>query len=153
MLTLTVPGKKTAVEQTLAALLKQHALTVLYFYPKDDTPGCTTEALEFSALYDAFAQLNVGVYGGSKDTATSHCTFQAKYTLTIPLLSDDELILHKQFGARGSKTNFGKTSMGTIRSTVILDPSASVIHQRRSVKAVGHAATVLARLHTRLSKK
>ena len=81
---------------------------LLYFYPKDDTPGCTIEAKEFSELHEAFATLGVQIVGVSKDLTPSHCAFIQKYTLKPLYLSDPELILHKQFGVRGAKSSWGK---------------------------------------------
>jgi peroxiredoxin Q/BCP len=89
-------------------LLKKNKKTIIYFYPKDDTPGCTIEAKDFSNEYGTFIKHGIGIYGVSKDTDGAHCNFISKHSLSIPLISDPELILHKKFGARGEKSNYGK---------------------------------------------
>ena len=99
MFTLTVSPDSSAKKSSLTTLLKQHTYTLLYFYPKDNTPGCTLEGQEFSAQQPAFLKLGIGVYGVSKDTHASHCSFQTKQHIALPLISDPEAILHKQFGA------------------------------------------------------
>ena len=82
---------------SLANQLKNHNQTIVYFYPKDDTPGCTIEAKDFSTYYDIFLKHDIGIVGISRDTEASHCDFIEKHGLTIPLISDTDLILHKQF--------------------------------------------------------
>lgn len=142
------------------ALQDQHGATVsladlagrwvvLYFYPKDDTPGCTTEACEFSAAITAFRGLDATVLGCSADSVASHAKFAAKYGLDFPLLSDPDKAVMTAYGAWGEKTMYGKKVTGVIRSTVIIAPDGTVAHRWASVKAAGHAAKVqevLARL-------
>jgi peroxiredoxin Q/BCP len=142
------------------ALQDQHGTTVsladfagrwvvLYFYPKDDTPGCTTEACEFSAAITAFRGLDAAVLGCSADSVASHAKFGAKYGLDFPLLSDPDKVVMTAYGAWGEKTMYGKKVTGVIRSTVIIAPDGTVAHRWASVKAAGHAAKVqevLARL-------
>lgn len=152
MLTLTRSPASEEVTTTLTQLLQQHTYTLLYFYPKDDTPGCTLEGQEFSLLLKDFLVHQIGIYGISRDTHASHCSFQKKHHISLPLISDAGLLLHKQFGARGEKTSFGKTSMGVLRSTVLLDKQGTVLHHRRNVKASGHASNVLKRVTTHLTK-
>jgi len=82
---------------TLSDHLKEHKQTILYFYPKDDTPGCTIEAKDFSTHYQTFLKHDIGIIGVSRDSYESHCKFIEKYGLTIPLITDNDLILHKQF--------------------------------------------------------
>jgi peroxiredoxin Q/BCP len=82
--------------------------TVLYFYPRDNTPGCTTEAIEFTSLVDDFKKLNTQIVGVSKDSVNSHCNFMEKHGLKIDLISDEDLSLHKMYGAWGEKNNYGK---------------------------------------------
>lgn len=116
---------------------------VLYFYPKDDTPGCTIEAKEFSELLKEFRSLNCEIFGVSKDTLKSHCDFRDKYSLTVPLLSDPTGDVIEKYGAWGEKSNYGKTYFGIIRSTVMIDPNGTVTKIWTSVKSAGHAAKVL----------
>jgi len=119
---------------------------VLYFYPKDNTPGCTVEAQEFSALKSDFAALNGVVLGMSPDSITSHQGFTDKHGLQVDLLSDPDHQILEQFGAWRLKKNYGKEYMGVARSTFLIDPSGVVRHAWPEVKAAGHAAEVLAKL-------
>ncbi len=119
---------------------------VVYFYPRDDTPGCTREAIAFSAAMDRFAKAGAAVVGVSKDTVKSHCKFRDKYSLKIPLLSDPDLKVHEAFGAYGEKTMYGKKVMGTIRSTFVIGPDGELSHVFPSVKVDGHDEAVLAAL-------
>lgn len=150
MFTLVHPDL-TSEQVTLDALLAQSTYTLLYFYPKDDTPGCTLEAQGFSTHLQAFQQLDIRVIGVSKDGSEAHCKFIAKYQLTPSYLSDPTLELHRQFGARGIKNMYGKQVEGTIRSTVLLDSAGKIVKQRKSVKAAGHAEKVLERGQKHLS--
>lgn len=117
---------------------------VIYFYPKDSTPGCTREAQAFTLAKAPFDALGVRVYGVSRDSIASHCTFRAKYELTIPLLSDPTLSLHKAFGAFGEKVSYGKKSEGVLRSTFVVGANGIVEKVWPSVKVDGHADAVLA---------
>ena len=119
---------------------------VLYFYPKDDTPGCTVEANDFTALAEAFAAKGAVVVGVSKDSVASHCRFRDKYALKVTLLSDPDLAVHTAYGAYGEKTMYGKKVVGVIRSTFVIDGAGKVARAYPSVKAKGHAAKVLADL-------
>ncbi|MGD0837101.1 MAG: thioredoxin-dependent thiol peroxidase [Polyangia bacterium] len=119
---------------------------VLYFYPKDDTPGCTVEACEFTSGLPNFAKLDAVVLGCSRDTPESHRKFIAKHKLKIKLLSDPEHQVMEQYGAWGEKSNYGKTTMGVIRSTVLIDPSGRIASHWSNVKAAGHAEAVRAKL-------
>ncbi|MCU0293885.1 MAG: peroxiredoxin [Thermoanaerobaculaceae bacterium] len=119
---------------------------VLYFYPKDDTPGCTTEACEFTDSIAAFAGLDAVVLGCSPDSPGSHLRFVAKHGLKLRLLSDPEHAVLAAYGAWGEKTMYGRTTQGVIRSTVIIDPNGRVAAHWPTVKAAGHAAEVAARL-------
>jgi thioredoxin-dependent peroxiredoxin len=119
---------------------------VLYFYPKDDTPGCTVEANEFTALAAEFAAAGATVLGVSRDTVNSHCRFRDKYGLKVTLLSDPELGIHKAYGAWGEKTMYGKKVEGVLRSTFVIDGDGVVQRAYANVKAAGHAAKVLADL-------
>ncbi|NLW82690.1 MAG: peroxiredoxin, partial [Desulfovibrionales bacterium] len=119
---------------------------VLYFYPKDNTPGCTVEAQEFSTLKDQFSALNAVVLGMSPDSVSSHQKFTGKHGLEVNLLSDPEHQILEQFGAWRLKKNYGKEYMGVRRSTFLIDPSGVIRHTWAEVKAAGHAAEVLATL-------
>ena len=132
-------------DTSLEDLLKQSSYTVLYFYPKNNTPGCTVEAKDFSALMPEFTRLDTQVIGVSKDEPKSHCSFIEKYDLTPLYLSDPELELHKQFDTRKEKSMYGKTFFGGIRSTFVLDQSGTIIQEWRKVKTKGHAQAVLDR--------
>ncbi len=127
-------------------LIKRTPLTLLYFYPKDDTPGCTLEAQEFTSLTETFQKKWVQIIGVSKDTPTTHCSFISKYKLTPLYLSDPELILHKQFGARWEKNNYWKIVQWVIRSTVLVNNSGEIIKERKNVRASGHAEKVSDRI-------
>jgi thioredoxin-dependent peroxiredoxin len=119
---------------------------VLYFYPKDDTPGCTTEAREFSAAIKKFAKLNAAVVGVSKDTVEKHCKFRDKYGLTIPLLSDEDGKVLEKYGAWGEKNMYGKKSMGIVRTTVVIDDKGVVRKIYPKVRVAGHVDKVLEEL-------
>lgn len=115
---------------------------VLYFYPRDDTPGCTKEACEFSAGLAGFHAANAVVLGCSPDSPARHRAFIAKHQLTVTLLSDPDHAAMERYGAWGEKTLYGRTSVGVRRSTVIIDPAGRIAHHWRAVKAAGHAARV-----------
>ena len=119
---------------------------VLYFYPKDDTPGCTTEACEFTDAIAEFERLDAVVLGCSPDSPASHARFAARHGLRLRLLSDPDHEVMERYGAWGEKTMYGRTSMGVVRSTVLIDPRGTVAHHWPNVKAAGHAAAVRARL-------
>jgi len=119
---------------------------VLYFYPKDDTPGCTTEACEFTAGIQDFRGLDARVLGCSPDSPESHRKFIAKFDLAVDLLSDPDHRVIEAYGAWGEKTMYGRTSMGVLRSTVIIDPAGRVAHHWPKVQAAGHAEQVRDRL-------
>ncbi len=117
---------------------------VVYFYPKDNTPGCTREAQAFTKLLGAFRKVGADVVGVSKDSVASHCNFRDKLGLKVPLLSDPELTTHKAFGAWGEKTMYGKKVTGVIRSTFVIGPDGNIARAYPSVKVDGHADAVLA---------
>ncbi len=119
---------------------------VLYFYPKDDTPGCTTEACEFTSGIAAFSGLDAVVLGCSADSPESHRTFIAKYGLEVRLLSDPGHAVMRAYGAWGEKSTYGRTSVGVIRSTVLVDPQGMVAFHWPNVKAAGHADAVRKKL-------
>ena len=115
---------------------------VLYFYPKDDTPGCTTEACDFTAGIKGFEKVDATVLGCSADSAESHRKFIAKYKLKIRLLTDADHGTMTAYGAWGEKNLYGRKSMGVIRSTVIIDPQGVLAHHYPKVKAAGHVDAV-----------
>ena len=128
---------------TLSQLLGKPV--VLYFYPKDDTPGCTAEACSFQDAYAQLQKLGVEVVGVSADSAASHQKFKHKYHLSFPLWSDPERALITAFGATASKSLFGKFFAGIQRMTVALDHKGALIHTWNPVKnAAEHPAEVLA---------
>jgi len=116
---------------------------VLYFYPKDDTSGCTKEAQEFTALADDFAAAGVALLGVSKDTAKKHKAFTDKYGLKVPLGTDAEGQLLEAFGSWIEKSMYGRKYMGIDRSTFLIDKDGRVARIWRKVKVPGHAAEVL----------
>ena len=115
---------------------------VLYFYPKDDTPGCTTEACEFTASLKDFESLNAHVVGISPDSTQSHVEFIKKFKLKISLLSDPQHTMMEKYQAWGEKNMYGKISVGVIRSTVLIDPNGKIAHHWKRVKTAGHAQKV-----------
>ncbi|MBL8754149.1 MAG: peroxiredoxin [Planctomycetes bacterium] len=119
---------------------------VLYFYPKDDTPGCTVEACEFTAARPALADLDAVVLGCSADNAAAHQKFIAKHRLGITLLTDADRKVMRDYGAYGKKVLYGKETVGVIRSTVLIAPDGRIAHRWATVKAAGHAEHVRARL-------
>ena len=117
--------------------------TVLYFYPKDDTPGCTIEGQEFTELYPRFQASGVGVFGVSPDSVRSHGRFIEKCSLGIPLLSDPDRALIDALGLWIEKHYMGRTYMGVERSTFLVGPDGTIEREWRNVKAPGHAGEVL----------
>lgn len=116
---------------------------VIYFYPKDDTPGCTKEACGFRDNFGAISAAGAKVLGVSGDSAASHQKFAAKYELPFTLLVDEGNEVARAYGAWGTKHNYGKTYEGIIRSTVVVDPQGKVAKVWKAVKAEGHAGQVL----------
>jgi len=115
---------------------------VLYFYPKDDTPGCTTEAVTFSAMKGDFKQYNALILGVSKDTVAKHDKFIAKHDLTIPLGSDTEGDMIERYGVWVEKNMYGKKYMGIERSTFLIGPDSKIIQIWRKVRVKGHVEAV-----------
>ena len=118
-------------------------MVVLFFYPRDNTSGCTREAKDFTENIEFFNDLNINVIGISKDSITSHEKFIKKQNLTIPLLSDEAGSVCEDFGVWKEKSMYGKIYMGIERSTFIIDGSGSVTHEWRKVKVANHVAEVL----------
>ena len=117
---------------------------VLYFYPKDDTPGCTTEACGFRDALPDFSKVKAAIVGISKDSAASHDRFKAKFKLPFPLASDEDGTVCEAYGTWVEKSMYGKTYMGIERSTFLIDETGVIRNIWRKVKADGHAAEVLA---------
>jgi peroxiredoxin Q/BCP len=119
---------------------------VIYFYPADDTPGCTKEACQFNDGLAAFRKLGVKVVGVSPDDAEKHVAFRKKYGLTFDLLSDPDRSVMTSYGAYGEKMMYGKKVTGVIRSTFVVGPTGKIEHAWYGVRADGHADKVLATL-------
>jgi peroxiredoxin Q/BCP len=137
-------GKKVSLKDFAGKWL------VLYFYPKDDTPGCTAEACQFTSDWKQFEKLSAHVVGVSPDSPESHTAFIEKFKLKVDLLSDPDHKALEAYGAWGEKNMYGKISMGVLRSTVLIDPKGKIVHHWQKVKADGHAkevAETLAELH------
>lgn len=115
---------------------------VLYFYPRDNTPGCTTEACDFRDSLEQFQQLEAVVLGVSTDDVDSHQKFAAKYELPFPLLADTEHLVAEKYGAWGEKSNYGKKYMGLIRSTFLIDKQGKIAAIWPNVRVAGHVAQV-----------
>jgi peroxiredoxin Q/BCP len=121
---------------------------LVYFYPADDTPGCTKEACQFNDNLAGFRAAGVPVIGVSPDDAASHQRFRGKYGLRFPLLTDADHAVMDAWGAWGEKTSYGRKSVGVLRSTFLLDDQGRVERAWHDVKADGHAATVLSELRS-----
>ncbi|MBQ3999187.1 MAG: thioredoxin-dependent thiol peroxidase [Paludibacteraceae bacterium] len=117
--------------------------TVIYFYPKDSTPGCTAEACNLRDNYHTFLAQGYQVFGVSKDSAASHVKFKAKYDLPFPLLSDPTTEMLQAFGAWGEKKLYGKTSFGTLRKTFIFDEQSTVTRVIDKVDTKNHTEQIL----------
>jgi len=119
---------------------------LLFFYPRDNTPGCSTEAADFRDLHDAFAAIGVRIFGVSRDTLASHEKFSSKLNLPYPLLSDRDERVCRLFDVIRRKKLYGKLVLGVERSTFLIDADGRLAREWRGVKASGHAAAVLAEL-------
>ena len=117
---------------------------VLYFYPRDNTPGCTREAIAFQGAAAALKQRGAVVFGVSRDSIASHCGFKEKQGLRFPLLSDPDSKVHKLYGAYGDKMMYGKKVTGALRTTAIIAPDGKLHRIFSNVKVDGHAEAVLA---------
>jgi peroxiredoxin Q/BCP len=116
---------------------------VIYFYPRDNTPGCTNEAKDFSKLYKVFKKLNCEIFGISKDSVESHKKFISKFKIPFQLLSDERIIALKKYEAWGEKSMYGKKFMGIKRTTVLINPKGKIIKIWNNVKVKDHAKEVL----------
>jgi len=131
------------LEMTSSEEFKGKSNLVLYFYPKDDTPGCTMEAIEFSDLLDDFHSADTQVFGVSRDNCLSHGEFRDKHGLAIRLLADIDGVLCKAYGVWQEKEVHGEKRMGILRSTFVIDKQGIIRHALYGVKPKGHAAHVL----------
>jgi peroxiredoxin Q/BCP len=122
---------------------------VVYFYPKDSTPGCTNEAKDFRDLYPAFRKRHAQVIGVSRDSVKSHANFAAKQELPFPLLSDPDETWCRAFDVIHEKVLYGKHHMGIVRSTFLIDPEGKLAREWRGVKVPGHAQAVLDAIATK----
>ena len=120
--------------------------SVIYFYPRDDTSCCTIEAKEFSELSSKFEENGASIYGVSPDTEAKHCKFIEKHGLKVELLADTESTMLIDYGVWQEKQMYGKTYMGVVRTTYLVDPEGTITEAWTKVKAKGHAEAVLERL-------
>tara|TARA_R110001632_G_scaffold15383_1_gene50913 strand:- start:96 stop:521 length:426 start_codon:yes stop_codon:yes gene_type:complete len=123
-------------------------IVVLYFYPRDDTPGCTTEAIEFSADLPSFRQAGTEVFGISRDTLAKHDRFAAKHDLTVPLLADVDGAVTQAYDVWVEKNMYGKKMMGIERATFLIDAQGNIARIWRKVKVAGHVQEVLNAVRT-----
>jgi peroxiredoxin Q/BCP len=144
-------GKKApafALESSEGGTLKLADLVgkpvIVYFYPRDNTPGCTVEAQDFRDAVPQLKKLGVAIVGVSKDSITSHCKFRDRYKLSFPLLSDPDGTTLEAYGAWGDKLMYGKKMKGIIRSTVLIDKAGKVAQHWPKVSVKGHVDEVVA---------
>ena len=133
----------TSGQQVSLSALKGQQV-VIYFYPKDSTPGCTTEGLDFRARYADFQAANTQIFGVSMDSLKKHESFKCKQAFPFELISDEEHQLCDQFGVYQVKKNYGKEYMGIVRSTFLIDKDGVLREEWRNVKVAGHVDKVLA---------
>ncbi len=138
-----LPGADGAMVR-LSGLKGRHV--VIYFYPKDDTSGCTREALDFSELKPEFDKLGAEILGISPDSSKAHAKFRGKHGLSVTLLADEEKAALEAYGVWKEKKMYGRTYMGVDRSTFLIGPDGTIIAAWRGVKVPGHAAAVLGAL-------
>ena len=119
------------------------AWLVLYFYPKDSTPGCTTEGIDFNALLPEFRKLDASVLGVSRDSVKSHDNFCAKQGFAFPLVSDADEALCQAFDVIHEKNMYGRKVLGVVRSTFLISPDSRIVQEWRALKVAGHAEAVL----------
>lgn len=115
---------------------------VLFFYPRADTPGCTTESIDFTQRYGDFQALGVEVIGGSADSVKAQCKFRDKHGLGVRLLSDPDHVILEPWGVWGEKTLYGRKSMGIIRTTLVFDADGVLVHRWNRVRVKGHVDKV-----------
>jgi peroxiredoxin Q/BCP len=119
---------------------------ILYFYPKDDTPGCTTEACNFRDDYSQYIQAGITILGVSPDSSKSHAKFKTKYGLPFTLLADDGHKICELYKVWGTKKNYGREYQGVLRTTFLIDENGKIIHVFENVKPAGHSAEILAEM-------
>ena len=129
-------------EVSLENILSEGSGLVLFFYPKDSTPGCTREACDFRDAYEIFRSAGYRVMGVSKDSAKSHVRFSENNQLQFDLIVDEDLKVQEAYGVWREKTNYGKTYMGTVRSTFVIDPEGINSIAKYNVRATGHVERV-----------
>ncbi|MBN2724080.1 MAG: peroxiredoxin [Deltaproteobacteria bacterium] len=120
---------------------------IIYFYPRDNTSGCTTEACDFRDHKNIFDESGYTIIGISRDSIGSHLKFIEKHSLNFILLSDPDLIAHKSFGTWGLKKSYGKETMGVIRSTFVFDETGTLVEKYINIKAKGHVEKLINSLH------
>tara|TARA_B110000116_G_scaffold182024_1_gene157747 strand:- start:88 stop:666 length:579 start_codon:yes stop_codon:yes gene_type:complete len=128
---------------SLSEILADGTKVILYFYPKDSTPGCTTQACDFRDNFSAFQDAGFRVFGVSKDSAKSHAKFINKYELPFELIVDSDIILHHQYGVWREKMNYGKTFLGVSRSSFVIDTDGTLLYAKYNVRAKGHIARLM----------
>jgi peroxiredoxin Q/BCP len=144
----TLPNIDVVVDdgRTISTADLAKDMLVLYFYPKDDTPGCTNEAAQFSSAYDEFRKRGATIVGVSRDSVASHQKFKKKYDIPYALIADTQSQLCDAFGVVVEKTMYGIKRMGLARSTFLIDKSGRIVKVWPSVRVEGHAQAVLAAL-------
>lgn len=135
---------ETGSPQTLTSYRGNYV--VLYFYPKDDTPGCTTEACNFRDDYSAYQETGITILGVSPDSTQSHAKFKAKYNLPFPLLADEDHKICDLYGTWGPKKFMGRSYEGVLRTTFLIDPEGKIIKVFEKVKPAEHSKEVLAEI-------
>ncbi len=135
-------GKTNQGDWTLSDFRGQYV--VVYFYPRDNTPGCTTEGKDFNAHLDAFKDKNTVIVGISNDTLKKHDNFSKKFDFQFPLIADEDKSISELFGVYQLKKFMGRESMGIVRSTFLIDPEGKLIKEWRKVRVKEHVADVLA---------
>jgi len=136
----------TAKKMPFSDILAKYEKTLLFFYPKDDTPGCTVENQDFTTFQKEFFNLGIGLVGVSRDSVENHEKFSGKYGLQNMLICDLDLVLHRHFWAYGEKNNYGKIVQGVIRSSFLLDRKGNILQSWKNVKAKGHVEKILKEL-------
>ncbi len=131
---------------SLNDILSNDERVVLYFYPKDNTPGCTTQACDFRDNYSILQSAGYRVLGVSKDSSKSHLNFTDKYELNFDLIVDQDIELHQKYGVWREKNNYGKTYMGVSRSTFVIDTDGSLIWVGYNIRAKGHVEKLMREL-------
>lgn len=129
--------------QTVTQDQLQGHYTVIYFYPRDNTPGCTNEGLDFTEHFEEFKKLNTQIFGVSKDSLKKHENFKAKYNFPFELICDDNEVLCQIFDVIKLKKNYGREYLGIERSTFLIDPNGKLVHEWRKVKVKEHVQEVL----------